>query len=236
MGRRPLQQLRRSALLGDVFDVGDRQRHAVVFGDRHPGAGPDELAVGAQVALVEQVGVGDAERQASPVGLGGAEVVGVGHFTDGATDEIIDRALQHLGQRPVGVEDHRVVETHERHPCRRRVERQLEPASSLLQCPAAFLPLGHVTQSHHQRGAVAGRRLGVGFDLGHAPVVAPQPERHRLTVAGQPALDLGPPGRFDHARKSRPTSAAADRRVSSADFAFAPLIRPAASTAITASG
>ena len=32
--RRPLQPLGRAPLLGDVLDVGDRQRHALVLGDR----------------------------------------------------------------------------------------------------------------------------------------------------------------------------------------------------------
>ena len=70
VGRRPLQPLGRAALLGDVLDVGDRQRDALVLGDGDPRAGPDELAVAAQVALVEQVGVGDAELEPGAVGRG----------------------------------------------------------------------------------------------------------------------------------------------------------------------
>ena len=58
-------------LLGDVLDVGDRQRHAVVLGHRDPRARPDELAVAAQVALVEQVRVDDAELEPGAVCGGG---------------------------------------------------------------------------------------------------------------------------------------------------------------------
>ena len=46
-------QLGGHALLGDVLDVGDRERNAVVLGDRHLGLRPDELAVTADVALLE---------------------------------------------------------------------------------------------------------------------------------------------------------------------------------------
>ena len=82
VGRRPLQPLGGPPLLGDVLDVGDGERHALVLGDGDPGAGPHELAVAAQVALVEQVGVGDAELEPGAVGGGGPQVVGVGDLAD----------------------------------------------------------------------------------------------------------------------------------------------------------
>ena len=94
MGRRPLQPLGGAALLGDVLDVGDRQRHALVLGDRDPGAGPDELAVAAQVALVEQVGVDDAELEPGPVGGRRPQVVGMGDLADAAADQLVDRAVR----------------------------------------------------------------------------------------------------------------------------------------------
>ena len=72
VGGRPAQLVGGAQLLGDVLDVGDRQRHALVLGHRDPGAGPDVLAVAAQVALVEQVGVDDAELEPVAVGGGGA--------------------------------------------------------------------------------------------------------------------------------------------------------------------
>ena len=89
-----LQPLGGAPLLGDVLDVGDRQRHALVLGDRDPGAGPDVLAVAAQVALVEQVRVGDAELEPGAVGGGRPQVVGMGDLADAAPDEVVDRALR----------------------------------------------------------------------------------------------------------------------------------------------
>ena len=147
--RRPAQLLGRAQLLGDVLDVGDRERHALVLGDRDAGARPDVLAVAAQVALVEEVRVDDAELEAGPVGGGGAQVVGVGDLADAATDEVVDRPLQHLGERTVGVDDPRVVETHERHPGGRRMER-------LLEAPPRLLERAHVVP--HARSRPAGAR------------------------------------------------------------------------------
>ena len=115
VGRRPLQSLGGPPLLGDVLDVGDGERHALVLGDGDPRPGPHELAVAAQVALVEQVRVGDAELEPGPVRRGRPQVLRVGDLADAAPDEVLDRAVEHVGERPVGVEDDRVVEAHERH-------------------------------------------------------------------------------------------------------------------------
>ena len=203
VGRRPLQLLSGAALLGDVLDVGDRQRHALVLGDRDAGAGPHELAVAAQVALVHEVGVGDAELEAGPVGGCSTEVLGVGDLADAAPDELVDRAGQHLGQRAVGVEDRRVVEAHEGHPRRRRVERLLEPAAGLLERPHPLLALGDVTHpDEHAAVGLAGavdRRLD---QRGGTPAGVRQPERHRLggtlgTSSGQPRDEVDPPRRLD---------------------------------------
>ena len=144
MGGGPAQLVGDAPLLGDVLDVGDRQRHAVVLGDGDTGARPDEAAVAALVALVEQVGVDDPELEPGAVYRGRLEVVRVGDLADAAPDEVVDRALQHLGERAVGVDDRGVVEPDQRHARRRRVERLLEPPPGLLQGAPRALPLGDV--------------------------------------------------------------------------------------------
>ena len=145
--RRPLQPLGRAPLLGDVLDVGDCKCNAFVLGDGDAGARPDELAVAAQVALVEQVRVGDAQLEPGPVGRRGAQVLGVGDLADGAPDEVVDGPVEHVGERAVGVEDRRVVEADERHAGRRRVERLLEAPPRLLERAHPLLALGDVAQA-----------------------------------------------------------------------------------------
>ena len=88
---RVAQLLGGAPLLGDVLDVGDRQRHAVVLGERHARARPDELAVAAQVALVEQVRVDDAELEPGALGGRGPQVVGMGELADAVPDERVER-------------------------------------------------------------------------------------------------------------------------------------------------
>ena len=162
-GRVP-QLLGRPALLGDVLDVGDRQHHPVVLGGRHPGAGPDELAVAAAVALVDPERVDDAELEPGPMWLGRADVVGMGELAQRASDQLVDVAPQHLGQRLVGVDDAAVVEPHERHPGRRRLERLLEATPCLIERPALLLSLGNVPQPHDQT-PFAGRTPGVAREM-----------------------------------------------------------------------
>ena len=132
-GRIP-QLLGRPALLGDVFDVSDRQHHAVVLGRRHAGSGPDVFAVAAAVTLIDPERVDDAELEPGAMGLGGTHVVGMCELAERASDELVDVAAEHLGQRLVGVDDPPVVETHERHPGRRRLERLLEATAGLVEC------------------------------------------------------------------------------------------------------
>ncbi len=147
---RVAQLLRRATLLGDVLDVGDRQHHAVVLGGRDARAGPHVLAIAAAVALVDPVRIDDAELEPRPVWLGGAHVVGMRELAERATHEIVDVATQHLGQRLVGVDDATVVEPHQRHAGRRRLERLLEATPGLVEGTRLLLPLGHVAQPDDQ--------------------------------------------------------------------------------------
>ncbi len=75
------------ALLGHVLDVGDRQGDAFVLGDRHPRTRPDEVAVAAQVSLVEQIGVGDAQFETGAMRRRRAQVVRVGDLADADADQ-----------------------------------------------------------------------------------------------------------------------------------------------------
>ena len=158
-------------LVGDVLDVGDRQRHTVVLGDRHPRARPDELAIAAQVALVEQVRVGDAEFEAGALGGHGPQVVGMRDLADTDAHERLERPSEHVGERLVGVDDLAVVETHERHPGGRRMERLLEAAARLLERDRTLLAVGDIVQDHDQRalgdGGTVQRRLGQVGTAGH---------------------------------------------------------------------
>ena len=196
VGRRPLQPFRCPALLRDVLDVRDGERDTLVLGDRHPRAGPDELTVAAQVALVEQIGVGDAQLEAGAMGGGGPQVVGVRDLADRAADEVGHRPGQHVGQRAVGVDDRRVVEPHECHAGRRRVEGLLEAAPGLLQCPHPLLPLGDVAQADDHCSAGLAWEVDVGLDdrrRRSLRLQQPQREgRHGVTAptSGQPLGEL----------------------------------------------
>ena len=59
---------------------------------------------------------------------------------------------EHVGERAVGVEDRRVVEAHEGHAGRRRVERLLEAPPRLLERPHALLALGDVAEPDDDAG------------------------------------------------------------------------------------
>ena len=192
VGRGPAQLLGDSPLLGDVLDVGDGERHAIVLGHCDPGARPDVGAVAALVALVEQVRVDDPELEAGPMDRRRLEIVSVGDLADAAADEVVDRPLQHLGERAIGVDDRRVVEAHERHSRRRRVERLLETAPRLLEGAPPPLPFSDVEETD-DRPVGRPTRLVVGrLDDGGCSVGARQPQRH--TVDTRPPARLGEPG------------------------------------------
>jgi hypothetical protein len=127
--------------------------HALVLGDRHPGPGPHEVTIAAQVPLFEQVGVGDAKFQACSLCRCGTQVVGMGDLADSRTDQRRQRPTEHVGERLVGVDDAAVVESNEGHARRRRVERLLEPTPGLLERHGRASTIGDVTQQHHQSGA-----------------------------------------------------------------------------------
>ncbi len=135
------QSLGRAPLIGDVLDVRDRQRHAVVLGHRHASARPDELAVAAEVPLIEEVRLGDAEFQSGTLRRRRPQIVWMGDLADADAEQRLDRAPEHVGQRLVGIDDPAVVQAHERHAGRRRVERLLEAPARLLQRDRTPLPI-----------------------------------------------------------------------------------------------
>ena len=197
VGRGPAQLVGDAALFGDVLDVRDRQRHAVVLGDGDACAGPHEGAVAALVALVEQVGVDDSQLEAGTVDRRRLEVVRVGDLADAASDEVVHRPLQHFGERAVGIDDRRVVETHERHARRGGVEGLLEPATGLLQGAAPALPFGEVD---HPDDCPVGRAAGLvvrRFDDRDRSIGTRQSQRRRIdsrspTGFGEPGVEHRP--------------------------------------------
>ena len=242
VGGCPAQLLGDSSLFGDVFDVGDRQRHTVVLGDGDARARPHVRAVAAFVALVEQVRVGDPQLEAGAVDGRGLEVVGVGDLADAAPDEVVSGTMQHLGQRAIGVDDGRVVEAHEGHSRRGGVERLLESPARLLEgLPAAF-PLGHVEKADDRpvRGPTG---LFVGrLDDRDRPVGAGQSQRRAVDARspaglGQPSIELRAISDLDElARRASRRVRLVGRPVSSAAVRLAPRTLPDDSIEMTASG
>ena len=147
---RVAQLLGRSTLLGDVFDVGDRQHHPVVLGRGHPCTGPDELAVAASVALIDPERIDDPQLEPGTMRLGRTDIVGMGELAQRTSDQLVHLATQHFRQRLVGVDDATVVQAHQRHPGRRRLERLMEPAPRLVECPGLLLALGDVAEPHDE--------------------------------------------------------------------------------------
>ena len=192
VGGRPAQLVGDAALFGDVLDVRDRQRHAVVLGDGDTCAGPHEGAVAALVALVEQIRVDDSQLEPGAVDGRRLEVVRVRDLADAASDEVVDRSLQHLGERAVGIDDRRVVETHEGHARRGGVERLLESATGLLQGTTPALSLGEVDEPDDcSVGRAAGLVVG-RLDDRDRSIGARQTQRRRIDT-GTPA-GFGEPG------------------------------------------
>ena len=99
-------------------------------------------------------------------GTAALHVVGVRELAERVPDELVDLDAEHLGERLVGVDDPAVVDAHERHAGRGRVERLLEPAPRLLECPRVLLALGQVAQTQHHPPLRARARSGSRTSLG----------------------------------------------------------------------
>ena len=91
--RRPLQRsaVRRCSVTSSMWVIASATPSSSVTATRV--RGPHELAVATEVALVEQVGVGDAELEPGPVRRGGTQVLRVG--------DLADRCARR-GRRPAG--------------------------------------------------------------------------------------------------------------------------------------
>ena len=218
MVRRARQLLRGALLLGDVLDVGDRQHRALVLGERDPRASPHELAVAAEVSLIEAVRIDDAELEPGSVRHGSPHIVGMRELAQRVPDELIDLDAEHLGERLVGVDDAAVVDPHERHPGRGGVERLLETATGLLERPRVLLALGQVAQTEHH--SPFGAKLVWYFELVGRVVAAfadvvrvPGAVERRLDEYQAVVSDKSHRCRFDDLAGHRPppTGAAAHR-------------------------
>ena len=166
-------------LFGDVLDVGDRQRDAVLLDHRHLGLGPDELAVAAQIPLLDPVAVVDAELDTRPFGGCGTQVVRVRDLAHRPTEQVAARVIEQVGERLVCVDDAVVGQPNQRHSGRRRVERLLEPPSRLLQRFRGPLPVADVAEDHHGAAPVVGNGVQGGFDQPGRTVPADEFERRR---------------------------------------------------------
>ncbi len=155
VGRRVRESLGCDPLVGDVLDVGDRERNALVLGHRHAGTRPHELAVTAQVALLQEIGLGDSQFEPGALCCGGTQIVGMRDLANPHPDQRIERPVEHVGQRLVGVDDPAVVEPDEGHTGRRRMERLLETPARLFEGDGAARPVGDVAQQHHESAATA---------------------------------------------------------------------------------
>ena len=192
VGRRPAQLVGDPLLLGDVLDVRDRQRDTVVLGDRDTRPGPHVGPVAALIALVEQVGVGDPELETGPMDGGRLEVVGMGDLPDAAPDEVVSGALEHLGERAIGVDDRRVVEAHQGHARGCGVECLLEAPASLLQGAAPSFPIGDVDEPHDRPVCRSPRLVVRRFDDGDHTVEVD--EAQRRAVDRRAPASFGEPG------------------------------------------
>ncbi len=126
----------------------------------------------------------------------------MGHLADRPPDEVVDRPVEHLGERAVGVEDRRVVEPHQRHAGRRRVERLLEPSPRLLERAHPLLALGDVAEAHDRPGlGVPGPVDGRLDERARRPVGVRQADgdRRRSPAAPvrQPLVEVGASRRLD---------------------------------------
>ena len=117
--------------------------------------------------------------------------------------QLLDRPGEHVGERPVGVEDRRVVEAHEGHAGRRRVERLLEAPPRLLEGAHALLALGDVAQTDDDAGVGLARPVDGRLDERRQRAVdVRQVERHRRGRAigaprRQPAGEVAAAGLVD---------------------------------------
>ena len=138
----------------------------------------------------------------------GPQVLGVGDLADAAPDEVVDRAVEHVGERAVGVEDRRVVEPHERHAGRRRVERLLEAPPRLLEGADPLLALGDVAQADdHPVVGLAGPVDGGLDERRRRPVGVEQPERRPARRRGR-CRPVRQPRRRGRCRRAGSTSSA----------------------------
>ena len=169
-------------------------------------------------------------------------------LADAAPDELVDRAVQHLGERAVGVDDRRVVEADERHAGGRRVERLLEPAPGLLERPHALLALGDVAQAHDRARpgtSSSGSRRGRSSLASTATVVPSARARRSVIGPGdslvdlalrQPHVEVDAGRRLDELAERPPDERVVGAPVSSAALALTPRTTRSSSSDSTASG
>ena len=171
------EALGRNALLGDVLDVRDRQRHAVLLDHRHLSLRPHELTVAAKVPLFGPVTVVDTELDPRPLGGSRAQILGMGDLTHRPAQEVPTRVIEQVGERLVRIDDAIVGQPDQSHAGRRRMERLMEPTSSLLQRLGGPLTVADIAQDHDRPTQFVGDGVQRGLDQPGRAVPIDQFER-----------------------------------------------------------
>ena len=133
--------------VGDVFELADLVDRVAFHVSHHRDAQrcPHHRSVGPQVALLVAVRVDLAASESLPVLLGGSAVVGVGQVEDLDPDELLLRASEQHGHRPVGALDP-AAHVDEADADRRVVEGMAEGLLGLVERCLLRLALGDVPQ------------------------------------------------------------------------------------------
>ena len=110
------------------------------------------------------------------------DVIGVGELAQRPTDEIAGRSIEHVGERLVGVNDTTVIEAHERHARRRRLEGLLESVAGLIQRLALLKATGPITPAEQQGVISTGVHGDRHLDMRAVGALHPRLEGDVLTL------------------------------------------------------
>ena len=175
----PLHLLGGLTLLGDVLDVGDGERVALVGHDRHPRACPHGGTVAAQEPLLGAIPLGALQHRFFQQLSAAIAFLRVGDVVDVAADELVAGAAQHVDQRVVDVDERAVGDRDERHAGGGVVEREAEPFAGTLEAVCLGDPLGDVAQGHDHAVGVEDGHVRIGLEQHLAAVGAVERERGR---------------------------------------------------------
>jgi hypothetical protein len=76
-----------ASLLGDIFNVVNREQNAVIFRDRNSGSGCEIGPIAPPEPLIDEIRIGHAEFKLSPMRLRRPNVIGVGDLPECSTNK-----------------------------------------------------------------------------------------------------------------------------------------------------